>query len=501
VLNRLLAAIGLQRRPKRQAGRRVFAGAAVNRLTMDWLSGETSGKQDVRQDIKMLRGRSRTLVRDTPIGKRYCALFEENVSGHDGFLLQPKTLRGDGEFDKALNAKLAAAWERWSEPDTCTIDGRHSFADVCNLIDRLEPMDGEILIRLIPGAPGGFGFSLQVLDPDQLALDYTVEPIAGSQPWINQGVEMDAWGRPVAYHVWERHPRDQNRGRRLRIPAAQIIHEFLEWRPGAVRGIPWLHAAMQSMNMLGGYTESELVAARIGAAKGGFFKPTDDADDIGGADGPPQEIEPGTFDVLPHGYEFTPYDPQHPTTAFADFHKAVARWIAAGGNVSYTSLSGDLEAVNYSSIRAGLLAERDFYRLLQRRRIQRVCMRIYRAWLPMAQLAGGLDIPAADLVRAQRVTFRARGFPWVDPLKDVQTLKEEIALGINSRSAACAERGRDFERVLADLDAEQQLADEYQVPIAGTAPAPNAAVDPHDPQKETASDDAQEERRRLRAVR
>ena len=169
--------------------------------------------------------------------------------------------------------------------------------------------------------------------------------------------------------------------------------------------------------------------------------------------------------------------------------------------MAYTSLSGDLESVNYSSIRAGLLAERDFYRLLQRRRIQRVCQRLYRAWLPMAQLSGELRISAQDVVRAQRVQFRARGFPWVDPLKDVQTLKEEIALGINSRQAACAERGRDFAAVLADLDAEQQLAAEYQVPITGiTTGAAPAPPETETPDQETTSD-ADQERRRLHAVR
>lgn len=450
----------------RPRGKRVFHSAGVNRLNHDLFSSNTSGRQEVIQDLKVLRNRSRTLFRDNPLAKRYGWMFAENVSGHQGFLLTPRALSGD-ENDRALNAKIADAWTIQCEPTNCTLDGRLGWADLLQYLDRIEPMDGEILLRLYPGAPDtACRFAVQVLDPDQLDVDYRVQRTANGNE-IVQGVELNPYGRPVAYWIWDRHPRDPLRGERKRVPAEFIIHDFIPFRPGAARGIPWLHAAIECAHMLGGYAEAELVIARLAAAKGGYWKPTaeDDGEDEETDPELPSEAQPGLFDVAPPGWEFASYGDEHPNSQFGPFQKIVTRWIAAAGNVAYSSLSGDLEAVNFSSIRAGLLSERDFYRMRHQRRIAAICQRVYRAWLPMAQLSGVLPISATDLKRAERVQWRARGFPWVDPEKDIRAAAMEVSMATLSRTQIAAERGRDFEEVLEQIADEIALAKEYDVPI------------------------------------
>ena len=466
-------------------GRRVrqFAGARTDRLTADLFSGRTSGAGDQRFALTKLRNRSRTLVRDTPEAKRYCALFEENVVGHAGILLKPAALLrdGSGNPDTALNDAVLEAWERWGEAAHCSLDGTLGWVDLQQLVQRLEPMDGEYLVLLHRGR-GAFGLQLQVLDPDQLDETLNVESWGASGgPWIRQGVEMDpATGRPVAYHIWDGHPSDTNRGARKRIPADRVIHGFDPWRPGATRGVPWLHAAIQSINMISGYDEATLVAARIAASAMGTIEGTADGDpgeeaDAAAANDTPQEFEPGRWWKLAPGEKATMLDPKHPTTSYADFRKAHVRAIAQSGGVSYTSLSGDLEAVNYSSIRAGLLSERDRYRMLQGRLIRALHTRVYRAWLPMAQLTGALRISAQDVARAERVRWQPRGFPWVDPRADIEALRAEIRLGINSRTEAAAERGRDLEKVLEQIDAEERLAQSYGVDVSGVDLPPQVA--------------------------
>ena len=59
----------------------------------------------------------------------------------------------------------------------------------------------------------------------------------------------------------------------------------------------------------------------------GFFK-SNDADAYTGEDkidtnNPVMFAEAGTFEQLPTGTEFQSFDPQHPTTAFKDFTKAL----------------------------------------------------------------------------------------------------------------------------------------------------------------------------------
>lgn len=455
---------------------RMFSGAKADRLTADLFSGTTSGAGELRNDLKRLRNRSRTLVRDTAEAKRYCALWEENVVGASGILLKPAALTAGGKSDTKLNDLIAEAWEEFSERTHCTVDGTLGMVELEQAVMRLLPMDGEYLVRLVPGR-GKFGLQLQLLDPDQLDETLNIEPSQGT--WIRAGVELDPFGRPVAYWLWDGHPSDNRRGERRRIPADQIIHGYTLWRPGATRGVPWLHAAITDINMLAGYKEAALVAARVAASAMGTIEGASDPDslddDSGQLSDVPAEFEPGRWWKLAPGEKATMHDPKHPTTSFDAFTKANMRSIAQAGGVSYTSLSGDLAEVNYSSIRAGLLSERDRYRIEQNNLKRTLLTPIYRRWLRMAQLSGALPISARDIARAERVRWQARGFPWVDPRADIEALTAEIRLGINSRTEAAAERGRDFEKVLEQIDNEEQLADQYGVDVSGATMAPRPA--------------------------
>jgi lambda family phage portal protein len=453
-------------------GQRNFAGARVDRLNGDLFSSRTSGSGDLRWSLTRLRARSRTLVRDTAEAKRYCGLMVENVAGPDGILLKPQALLGDGNADTRLNDAVREAWLRWTDAEHCSLDGTLGWVDIQQQLMSWWPMDGEALVRIYEGRSyGPFGLQVQILDPDQLDETLNSEPASGG-PWIRQGVELNERGRPIAYHVWDGHPSDTRRGERRRIPADQIVHLFIPWRPGATRGVPWLHAAINNINMLNGYAESALVAARVAASAMGVVSGIAEEDPLNPEGNQaqsdiPMEFEPARFIRAGTGETVTLLDPKHPTTSYSEFHKAQVRGIAQAGGVSYTSLSGDLAEVNYSSIRAGLLSERDLYKILQGRLIRALHTRVYRRWLRMAQLTGALRISAQDVARAERVRFQARGFPWVDPRADIEALESEIALGINSRTNAAAERGRDFEQVLEQIDAEEQLAEQYDVDVAG----------------------------------
>lgn len=475
--DRALRAVGLARVGTAPRGR-IFSGAHKDRLTEDFFSGTTSANSEIKHDLRSLRNRSRTMVRDSAVAKRYCALFAENIIGEKGIQLAPRPLTSSGEVDQDLRDQILEAWRTFGLPEHCTADGSLGFPELQQAIARLEPMDGEVVLQLIDG-PGRFGFHVQLLDPDQLDEMLNVEPSQG-RPLVRQGVELNAAGRPVAYHLWQGHPKDTTRGERVRVPAADIVHFFEPFRPGAARGIPRLHAAMRATNMLEGYQEAALVAARVAASA--MFHVKDEDDDPDQVEDMPVEMEPGKG--WRSAGDVTLLDPKHPTTAYGEFVKNITRSIAMAGGVSYTSLSGDLEAVNYSSIRAGLLAERDFYRMQQQRIVRAVLRRIYERWLRMAQLSGELRITAAQLQAAHRVEWQPRGFPWVDPLKDREALRLGISLGIDSRSDAAADAGHDYETILETLAEETKLASQYGVDVSGVEPVmPTEAADSQIPAK------------------
>ena len=232
-----------------------------------------------------------------------------------------------------------------------------------------------------------------------------------------------------------------------------------------------MDACIRRIDMIGGYEEAELVAARAGASKMGFYY-TDTGDEYKGDDTDAngnliQEAEPGTFEQLPHGTKFEAYDPQHPTGAYNYFMTGVLKGAAAGLNVSYTGFSGDLTAVNYSSIRAGLIEERENWRLVQGWFIEHGMARIYERWLSGALSRGliinaaGVTLPLSRKEKFLDVSWQARGWAWVDPLKDQQANDAAVASGHKTNSAVVAATGEDLEEVYEQLAWEKELAKKY----------------------------------------
>lgn len=475
--NPFLAAANSQKRDARGVGTS-YAGARMSRLTEDWiLASILSADQEVQSSLRTLRARSRELSRDNDLASRYVSLVEENVVGADGMRLQARVTRPDRTPDNGINQRIEDAFAEWSEPENASVDGRLSWADIQQLVARTVPGDGESIIRLVGGFRGNrFGFALQLLDADQLDEEYDrpvgTGPNGQRRNEIRMGVEWDQWRRPVAYHLWDHHPSDHTaRGReRVRVPAADISHLYRHGRVAQSRGVPWFAPALFKIKMVAGYEEAEVVAARTAAAKGGFFVLNDDAvvpnPEAPDAGGPIRtEVEPGVFDRLPAGWTFKEWDPQHPTTAFSDFHKAMVRGIATGLDVSYTALANDLEHVNFSSIRAGLLSERDAWRKYQAWLVSHLHRRVYLAWLTWALTTGALRLPSRNRDRWSKHRWQTRGWPWVDPDKDLSAAAKEIRLGLNSRTRLAAERGRDFEEILRELAQEEEMAREMGVAL------------------------------------
>lgn len=448
-----------------------FSGALQNRLTADWvLAGIQSADQEVRQSLRTLKARSRELSRNNPHASSYLTLKGDNVLGDEGIQLQAEVKGPDGEFVQSVNRAIEDGWKEWGEVGVCTVDGRHAWQDVERMLVTEEARDGDGFIRIVPAWRGNrFGIALQLIDADQVDVDLN-EPAGSSRSGepkneIRMGVEIDAWGRPVAYHVWKNHPSEPT-GRaetgRERIPAEQMIHWCRPYRVGQTRGIPDFAPVLLTQKMLQGYEEAELVAARIASAKGGFFERTADAvqmlESVGDAkDRFSLEVEPGLFDSLPPGWKFSQWDPTHPTSAFPDFHKAMLRTIATGLGVSYNKLAQDLEGVSFSSIRQGELSERDSWKVVQSNLWRHVHNQVYRQWLLWSLTMGAIDLPSRDPRRFHRVRWQARGWDWVDPAKDSQSSAFEVRLGVNSRSRIAAAKGRNFEDIVEELAREQEL--------------------------------------------
>jgi lambda family phage portal protein len=217
------------------------------------------------------------------------------------------------------------------------------------------------------------------------------------------------------------------------------------------------------------FEESAVIAARIGASKVGFFEsPEGNPDDFADqeeADGTPSmNLEAGEFRQLPPGYSFKSWDPPYPHEAFEPFSRQSLRGICAGGGPNYESVSRDYSQSNYSSSRLSLLDDRDTWRILQAWWIRAFRAPLHRIWMQQAVLAravGALQPESyfLDRERYEAAKFKARGWGWVDPTKEVAAYKEAEKAGYTTKGdvIAATAGGMDLEDYIvarrAELDA------------------------------------------------
>jgi lambda family phage portal protein len=489
---------------------RNYAAAAVNRLNAGWTTTSMSANSDIHRSLDAVRARSRKLANDDEYVRKWLNMVATNVVGPDGVRLQARIYDAPARPDTAANSAVESAWQRWCAAGVCDAAGRLSMVDLEQLAIKAAARDGEYLLRWVRGADAGneFGLALQALDTDRLDTLLN-RPADGTSNAVRMGVEINAYGRPVAYHLKANHPGDLYQtmsglqgSQHIRVLAADILHGFIQERPEQVRGMPWAHAAMIRLNNLGGYEEAAVIAARVGASKMGFFvTPDGQAETVStgtnpddGAEESPgfaMDADPGTFQSLPEGVKFEAFDPDYPAAMYAEFVKANLRGVASGLGVAYHALANDLEGVSFSSIRSGTLEERDQWMMIQRWFIQSLLERVYNEWLPQAlalgqvRLSNGSALSVGKLDKFRARTWQGRRWEWVDPLKDIEADIAAVRAGFKSPQAVAAKLGYDYEDLLIEIQAAAELRERLGVNLAelanlGAKPAAQPAQTPHD---------------------
>jgi lambda family phage portal protein len=452
---------------KKKEEKRNYNAAQVGRLVSSWLATNQTSDEIIKADLNTLRARSRELVRNNEYAKRFMTMLKTNVVGSRGVILQARSKDPDGQPDKLANDAIESVWSAWGKK--CDVTGKLSWREAQVLFIQTMAEDGEVLVRKVGRGP--YRFQLQFIDPVLLDINYNKRLQRG---YIRMGIEFNDWDEPIAYHIRSLAKSSDsyayNGNDYIRIAAKDIIHSFLPERIGQKRGVPWMAPAMLRMNMLDGYAEAALVAARVGAAKMGFIAtPTGDeytGDDKDASGNIITEAEAGTFEQVASGTELLAFDPQYPHGEFKDTMKTYLRGIAAAFGVSYNTLSNDLEGVNFSSIRTGVLEDREVWKNIQTMLIEKFCEPIFEEWLPVQLLLGTIRVPSkatgtaplnpAKIDKFKAVSWQPKRWAWVDPMKDMLTAVAGIENRITSVSAVIRERGDDPEEVWQEIAKEQE---------------------------------------------
>lgn len=462
--------------------------------------GSTPMSPDVFITLRqpVLVARSREQWSNNDYVRSFIRLVRQNVVGPQGVKLQAKAKTPRGKSDADANDAIETAWCEWGTKGNCDVTGQLSWREIQCMAMETTARDGEFIARKVYGADAGpMGFALQLVDPQRLSVKYENYKFGNNGHFIRQGIEFNRYGRPVAYHFtsmdeWDAYYYSINGKGFVRIPAEEIIHGFVHEMVGQRRGLPWAGTSLFRLHHLQGFEDAAVQNARASATKMGFIQYKEGFGPQCDDDQPVEiEAEPLAFHELPEGAEIADWNPNYPSGEFATFNKAMLRGAAAGMGVLYNNLAGDLEGVNFSSIRQGTLDEREHWKELQQWLIETLVAPVYAEWLKFSLLAGTIKVknrplPPEKLKVYSEVEWQGRRWAWIDPRADNDANISAMRAGLKSPSQIIRESGRDPEEVYREIADDLQAMkdagiDEDTIEMFMTGEVPVEAPEPTEP--------------------
>jgi lambda family phage portal protein len=464
----------------------------------NWAPPQGSADSDFLPERGTLIRRSRDLARNHGVAAGAQQTILDNVLGC-GLWLAPTpnyaALGKDVEWAREWSKKTKAKWRLWSETTACdageslTLDGQATQIFGGAWVNG----EGLALPLWLPRPSHSTATRLQVVEADRLS-NPNFSPNTAA---LREGVEIDIYGAPQAYHIRNAHPGDRfwflnnQLATWSRIPAKtawgrrRVIHVHDKGRAGQSHGIPALANVMSQFKVLGDYQRYELKACAVNAmialitesAVGqeglvellssnpaaldkymeGLSQRGRSA--INGADGM----------ILPLmlGEKVASFAPARPSTSYEPFTTTVFRHIATGLHIPYELLMKDFSKTNYSSARAALLEAWRFFTGKRNWLGLNFYQPAYELWLEEQVSAGEIDAPGFyenwDAYCCARWVGPGRG--WVDPYKEAQAADMRMDIGVSTLQDECAEQGKDWEEVLEQRAYEQKRAKELGVEL------------------------------------
>ena len=179
----------------------------------------------------------------------------------------------------------------------------------------------------------------------------------------------------------------------------------------------------------------------------------------------PSKSKSGSFHELPAGVNVESWQSQFPDDELGSFIQAILLAVSRAIGVSYPTLSGNLEHVNYASIRQAVLAERAVWNSFQMFLFLELLFPIYEAFFTNLLGSGGL------LVRGQivgldrfdevmKVAIASTQFSEIDPKNENIVETARIQNLVVAPSEIIRQRGGDPEetwsRIAKDIKAMKE---------------------------------------------
>jgi lambda family phage portal protein len=452
---------------RRAAARTILANyeAAQPSRQRKFRSAGKSSNALVQTSARQLRNQARYLERNHDIARGAIRTLVNNIVGPAGIGIEPQPRRrGSNEIHDEYANALRTAWKDWQRRPEVTWGYR--WAAVQRMVARTWMRDGEAFSQMIIGPATGLQhgtlvpFSLELMEPDMIPLDYDDEA-AG----IRQGVQRNAWGRPTGYWCHKADPLENGlaaiKSNMKFVPPERMLHIASTDRIGQLRGVSEFASIITRLEDIKDYEESERVAAKIAAMLTAYVKRgTPDmfeADNVQrDSEGKviPSEVSlsPGTIiDSLAIGEEIGLIDSKRPNPNLVTFRQGQLKAMAAGIGASYSSISRDYDGT-YSSQRQELVEQWIHYACLTDEFIGQFVQPVWERFVLAAHLSGVVPMPADIEAGSQNdAMFVGQSMPWIDPAKEAVAWLALVQAGFASEVEVLRKRGVNPRDVLEQI--------------------------------------------------
>ncbi len=416
---------------------RKFDAASTGKRLSSWAASGASADTEIMPALARLRNRSRELIRNNYLAKK----GRRTITNHTiGLGIMPKPI---GESQRAK--ELMQVWKNWGDSKVCDFNNRLNFYGIQRLVMDTVVESGECLVLRVPKKFefGKVPLEIMVLEPD--FIDSYKNQRLPSGNWVKNGIEFTPLGKVEAYWLYTQHPGEQgvisviHRNTSVRVPANEIIHVFLQERPGQNFGIPWLSAVAVTLKDCSDYEDAQLIRQKIAACFTGFVRDIELSDSIKqGKTSLLERIEPGRIEYLGPGKDIVFANPPS-TQGYAEYIKVQKQNIAAGLGITYESLTADLSQVNFSSARIG---QNDMqvnignwqYEMI----IPLLCDGVWQWFEQACELSG--VIPLGEPLGATWIPPKRT---MVDVISETKAMREQVRAGFKTLSEAISEYGYD----------------------------------------------------------
>lgn len=516
-LDRLVAyvspAAGVERLQARSALGGYTGASRSRRSTKNWSTNEGSANAILSWDLPVLRSRSRDLVRNAPLASGAIKTKASYTVGH-GLTVNPAPDRAVLGISKAQARRFQMRARAEFELACRTLDytSVQHFPELQILAFQSWLENGDTFaLRRYRQDPGDiYALKIQMIEADRVS-----NPGHGADTETRiGGVEITRDGRPIAYHIANRHPGDLHISAGTqwrRVPARYndgspiVLHVMRRDRIDQVRGIPMLATIIDTLKQYSDYGDAELRASVVSAMFTVFVtseagsvdaspvqEPTganSDRDDL--------ELKSGMIVDLEPNEKIEIADPKRPNQNFEAFVQAVAREIGVGLDLPYELLVKHFSA-SYSASRAALEMAWTVFRRDRAFFVRVFCQPIYEMVIQESILLGRLDAPgfADDPVLRQawlKAEWRGPARIALDPKKDAEADAIDIGTGVKTREQVISERtgSGDFDSTTEQLGHEQKSRDKAGLQTAEASAASKS--EPTEPAGQNEDDSGDDE--------